>query len=67
MLDFCRILRRRRTITEWERYFGITVLDPDGFNRRDPHLRKRRFTEREFTKGVLWSTCIFPEGNRFLF
>ena len=52
--------KRRRTIEEWGRLTSIRVLDPDGFDRKDPHLMERTFTRQEFDAGVALSTCVWP-------
>lgn len=46
----------KHTISEWEILKDIIVLDPDGFNRSDPELYKRLFTEAEFEKCLMSST-----------
>lgn len=45
-----------RTISEWEKHTGITILDPDGFDRSDPFLEKRLMTKEQFIKGAMEST-----------
>ena len=37
-----------KTIRDWEKLAGITILDPDGFDRSDPFLYKRRFSKADF-------------------
>lgn len=54
-----------RTIKEWDEIFGIVVYDPDGFDRTDPYLYKRVFTEEEYLKGVQTSTCMFKREGLF--
>lgn len=50
----------RATIKDWEVITGIRVLDPDGFNRKDPQLMERLFTYQEFTHGMIQSTVQSP-------
>jgi hypothetical protein len=53
-----------KTISEWEketcniggRKSKVRILDPDGFDRRDPDLYKRLFTREEFEQGMIMST-----------
>lgn len=40
------------TIEQWADYYNITVLDPDGFDRKNPNLMKEVFTELEFREGL---------------
>jgi hypothetical protein len=44
------------TIREWEKIKGVKILDPDGFDRKDPNLMERLFTEQEFNEGMMLST-----------
>ena len=44
------------TIREWEKIKDVKILDPDGFNRNDPNLMSRTFTEKEFDDGMMLST-----------
>lgn len=57
-----------RTIPEWEDVYvldirgqkcRVKILDPDGFDRSDADLYKRKFTKREFEQGLVRSTCEF--------
>lgn len=43
----------RTTIAEWALLDGIRVLDPDGFDRKDPYLMRRAYTREEWDKGVM--------------
>lgn len=45
----------RHTIQEWAALYGFEVLDPDGFDRKDPHLMSRLFTKKEWAAG--WPHC----------
>lgn len=51
----------RYTINEWGKIKGIKVLDPDGFDRRNPDLMETLFTEREFEEGALGSTIEYKK------
>jgi hypothetical protein len=56
----------KRTLNEWAKIKGIKILDADGFDRNDPDLFNKLFTEQEFDKGVLSSSVIFSTviGNK---
>lgn len=56
---------RRYTIRQWEKLKGIKILDPDGFNRKNPDLMECLFTEQEFDDGAMGSTIqsISPTEN----
>lgn len=60
-------LAPRRTIAEWNAsgQFPFEVVDPDGFNRKDPELPNRKFTYREFEQGAMGSTCQYRPGVAF--
>ena len=49
-------IQERHTIKEWSEITGIIILDPDGFNRKDPNLHSNTYTHGEFIKGAMWST-----------
>lgn len=55
-----RLLGRRRTIRQWERKTGVRILDPDGFDRRDPLLYRRPLTWEEFSAGLAGCTVGLP-------
>lgn len=46
----------RLTLAEWSQLAGIRIIDPDGFDRTDPHLWERGFTLDEFERGIPHST-----------
>lgn len=47
------------TIEEWSQEPGMPVIiDPDGFDRDDPRLYDRLFTEGEFLEGAFRSTVL---------
>jgi hypothetical protein len=46
----------KKTINEWGKFYGIRVLDPDGFDRSDPNLYTKLFTKEEFKKGLPFCT-----------
>lgn len=55
--------QERRTIGEWNDIVPeLNVIDPDGFDRSDPHLYERRFTRAEWETGAMRSTCRFGPG-----
>lgn len=54
----------RKTIVEWCKQFKVVIVDPDGFDRKDPDLYKRLFTEEEFMQGMMRSSCA-PPGAGF--
>lgn len=51
-------MERLKTIQEWAELAGITIVDLDGFDRKDPHLESRVFTKAEFNEGLLRSTVM---------
>lgn len=52
-----------RTIQEWAARDGIEIIDPDGFDRRDPLLWERRISIDEYLRGLPLCT-IAPLGWR---
>ena len=46
----------RLTIEEWELFFQVKILDPDGFDRKNPNLYNEKFTCDEFKAGLERST-----------
>lgn len=46
----------RKTIEDWSKIDGLVVLDPDGFDRKDPYLYQRAFTREEWDKALATST-----------
>ena len=58
----------RYTIHEWEVRKNVIIMDPDGFNRKDPDLMKRRFTEQEFDAALpLCTAMISSPGSKTRF
>lgn len=51
----------KKTINEWCDRHNIIMLDPDGFDRTDPELFERKFTEQEFMAGLYRSTIRMKE------
>ena len=49
---------KRQTLKDWCIEKHIIILDPDGFDRKDPKLFERDFTEQEFETGCMRSTVI---------
>ena len=45
-----------RTIKEWDEIAGQHILDPDGFNRKDPFLFSRRFSAQEYITNSVMCT-----------
>ena len=54
-----------RTIEEWSNDWNVTVLDPDGFDRKNPDLYKYVFTEQQFLDGLVRSTITWDRDGRF--
>jgi hypothetical protein len=52
-----------RTLQEWSSILGITILDPDGFDRTDPMLMERKFTLSEFNQGIVSCTCSWERDS----
>lgn len=52
-----------KTIQEWASLDGIEIIDPDGFDRRDPLLWEKKISLEEFQRGKLLCT-IAPLGWR---
>lgn len=55
----------KKTIKEWEKEFGVTILDPNGFDRTDLDLHKKLFTKDEFHKGMIRSTISIKDTLKF--
>lgn len=58
----CYFQPMRKTINDWSLEYRVHVLDPDGFDRRDPELHTRLFTKEEFERGMIRSTLEFLPG-----
>lgn len=56
-------MEERKTLLEWCQQFDITMLDPDGFDRKDPMLWERKFTLREFNQGIVRCTCTWHSDS----
>lgn len=54
----------RKTLNEWAEEDGIVILDPDGFDRKDPQLMTRLFTYDEFQKGLYPCTIAIIKGGK---
>lgn len=54
----------RKTLKAWAKEYqekhGVTLLDPDGFDRKDPKMWERTYTKEEFEQGLLQCTCQWP-------
>lgn len=46
----------KKTLTEWAKLKGYRIIDPDGFDRSDPDLYDRLFSEKEFDDGLPYCT-----------
>lgn len=53
-----RIPRDRKTIREWEQEYGIFILDLDGFDKTDPKLYERLFSQSEFEQAAAECTIL---------
>jgi len=47
---------KKKNIQEWAKEKGYEILDPDGFDRKDPKVMTRPITEEDFEKGFLLCT-----------
>ncbi len=56
----------KKTIEEWSDIYGVYIFDPDGFDRSDPKLMERKFTEEEFKKGLWRSTIKVFKDSKLL-
>jgi hypothetical protein len=56
-------MMERLTIDEWCKRKRVTIFDPDGFDRRDPNLYSRLFTEQEFMRGLMLCSILW-EGDK---
>jgi len=54
----------KRTLNEWAAMDGINILDPDGFDRTDPHLFERLFTREEYNQGIVRCTIMGKEDGK---
>lgn len=59
-----RIAILKLTFNEWNKLQprGIFVLDPDGFDRRDPLFHERRYSLDEWLERAMRSTVIMKAG-----
>jgi hypothetical protein len=53
----------KHTINEWEKIVGITIVDPDGFDRSNPNLYNELFTKEEFDDALMRCTVIVRLTN----
>ncbi|MDP4225587.1 MAG: hypothetical protein Q8910_04315 [Bacteroidota bacterium] len=58
------VLSQKHTIKEWSKYLGVIIMDPDGFDRKDPNLWSNVYTQQEFIEGYNRSTCMFDKDGR---
>ena len=57
--------KQRKTIDEWAVEYKLKVMDPDGFDRKDPHLNTRRFTREEWEEGLPLCTIMMSRESLF--
>lgn len=55
--------RDRKTIREWEQEFGFFILDLDGFDKTDPKLYERLFSQSEFEQAAAECTILYRKGE----
>lgn len=48
--------KMNRTIEQWSDIYKVVVLDPDGFDRTDPDLYKKRIDQKTWEVGLMRST-----------
>lgn len=53
-----------KTLDEWDKISGYTILDPDGFDRKDEYLYLRRFSEEEYRAGLQRCTLIGRDADK---
>jgi hypothetical protein len=58
-------MEETRTIEGWDGEFGYVILDPDGFDRKDPQLYERLFTAEEYKEGSMRSTIEITDLDLF--
>ncbi len=51
----------KRTIDEWAALKGMEIIDADGFNRSDPEMDKKLYTEEEFDERICYCTIKIKE------
>lgn len=54
----------KKTIKDWEKVYGVRVIDPDGFNRKDPKLYEKEFTQKEFERGLVYSSIWYTIDSK---
>lgn len=55
-----------KTPAEWCAKFGVEVLDPDGWNRKDPNCMKYPITQSEFIEKYQHSTARVVDYEKYL-
>lgn len=59
----------RKTFLEWNKELiedktaTFYVLDPDGFDRRDPNFWYKEYTWEDFERRAMLSTCMIRRNN----
>ncbi len=41
-----------KTLNEWAIEYDVRIIDPDGFDRKDPYLLSKLISREEFEKGL---------------
>jgi len=57
---------KTKTIEDWSKEYGIEMMDPDGFDRKDPELFNRKFTREQFNKAVGRCTIQVIDNKKWL-
>lgn len=53
----------RKTLAGWGKEYGIRVVNPDGFDRKDPQLWTRLYTQAEWEEGYPTCTVMIRRAN----
>ena len=59
------MIEEKKTLDEWCDDAGIKMMDPDGFDRKNPNLFQEKFTREEFSEGII--ICTISVKNRDVF
>ena len=59
--------KNMKTGREWEKEYGVTMLDPDGFGERAKGMPRysELMTEAQFQKGIVRCTCQWDDMALF--
>lgn len=55
----------KKTIEEWQKEFGVIIMDPDGFDRSDMKLYERTFTKEDFENRLPACTILFMKNKMY--